>query len=111
MGFGNASSSRLFDELVLNHLAMQLIALQRPSLDGQRRNWHSSEGGSPNSPLTYIHTHCLPLPSARASKTRAGPVLLLSQSVADISRKHSHTGRFYTVCSGLIGLRAEQLLS
>lgn len=37
MGFGNASSSRLFDELVLNHLAMQLIMLQRPSLDGQRR--------------------------------------------------------------------------
>ena len=107
MGFGNASSSRLFHGLMLNHLAMQLFVLQRRSLDGQRWNWHSSEGVSKLS----LYTHCLPMPSARTSKTTAGPALLLSQSVADISRKHSHTGCFYTVCYGLIGLRTEQLLS
>lgn len=58
MGFGNASSSRLFDELVLNHLAMQLIMLQRPSLDGQRRNWHSSGGGGSKFSLN-LHSYPL----------------------------------------------------
>lgn len=57
MGFGNVSSSRLFDELVLNHLAIQLIVLQRPSLYGQRWNWHSSEGVSKLS----LNLHSYPL--------------------------------------------------